>query len=85
MSQRLGACGSVASGALRSFLSATYGTPCEKTFDVLDTMTAHSRKCATQGVRQRNENKPYHHNHQKPNTAVRQYRRNGDGGQAESS
>ena len=35
MSQRLGACGSVASGALRSFLSATYGTPCEKTFHVL--------------------------------------------------
>ena len=31
VSQRLGACGSVASGALRSFLSATCGTPCEKT------------------------------------------------------
>ena len=31
VSQRLVACGSVASGALRSFLSATCGTPCEKT------------------------------------------------------
>ena len=31
VSQRLGACGSVASGALRTFLSATCGTPCEKT------------------------------------------------------
>ena len=31
VSQRLRACGSVASGALRSFLSATCGTPCEKT------------------------------------------------------
>ena len=31
VSQRLVACGSVASGLLRTFLSATCGTPCEKT------------------------------------------------------